>query len=208
MSSASSAKIKSRAELVAIVKQLQADGKRVGYTSGVFDLLHPGHVDYLEQARTRCDCLVVGVNSDSSVRQNKGDSRPIVSETDRLAVVVGLSSVDYAFVFEDLNNNDNISSLKPDLYLKAGDYDLSQLSSAPIVEQYGGKVELVPMQSGYSTSAIIDDVVNSFDLARTSSLSIEPYARCPAVFVDRDGTINKNVDYLHEPEKLSCFLEL
>ncbi|RIL10109.1 MAG: hypothetical protein DCC75_05045, partial [Proteobacteria bacterium] len=196
-----SKKIMTRDEAVNSVKALRASRPlKVGYTSGVFDLLHPGHVRYLEDAKSRCDLLVVGVNSDSSVRSNKGAGRPIVPEQDRAEVVAGLVCVDLVFIFSDTNNNRNIELLKPDLYIKAGDYDRSKLSSAPLVESYGGQAVVVPFAGGYSTTSIIDRIE---DLQGNSASAIELPApqKQPAVFVDRDGTLNEHVEYLHQPEK-------
>ena len=190
-----------REELAARLESLRAQSKRIGFTSGVFDLLHPGHVDYLARAKALCDVLLVGVNSDHSVRQNKGPLRPVCTELDRARVVAALDCVDYAFIFQETNNRTNISVLKPDLYLKAGDYKKEQLSSASQVESYGGRVELVPFLKGYSSSALIEKIAAQFGGARASALAIEPYAPAPAVFLDRDGTINKHIEYLHEVSK-------
>ncbi|MDZ4786100.1 MAG: HAD-IIIA family hydrolase [bacterium] len=195
-------KIKTRDELKKILLDLQKQKKKVGFTSGVFDLLHSGHVDYLEKSKSECDLLIVGINSDASVKENKGDKRPIVSETDRCAVISGLASVDFIFLFSETNNNKNIEELKPDLYIKAGDYDRSKLSSASLVESYGGKVLFIPFSRGKSSTSIIEKILEVYAL---SVITAEPKktkdAVCKAVFVDRDGTINKEVDYLCDPEK-------
>jgi len=176
-------------------------GQTIGYTSGVFDILHPGHVDYLIKAREQCDLLVVGVNSDSSVRSNKGPARPVCAEQDRAAVVAGLKPVDFVFIFDEPNNNENIRLLKPDIYFKAGDYSKDKLSSASIVEGYGGKVVLVPFLAGHSSTDVIEKIERSV-IGRASSYNqMAPKERRPAAFIDRDGTICKHVDYLHEPEK-------
>jgi D-glycero-D-manno-heptose 1,7-bisphosphate phosphatase len=198
----SQAKLKTREELVAICDTLRTKGKKIGYTSGVFDLLHPGHVNYLEKAKAQCDVLVVGVNTDTSVRQNKGAQRPICPEQARASVVCGLAAVDYAFFFEEKNNNKNIELLKPHFYFKAGDYDVGKLSSAPLMESYGGKAVIIPALPGFSSTRIIEKISNQAlgDLA--GMITREPPAPAPAVFIDRDGTIIENVDYLHEPGKV------
>lgn len=175
----------------------RAAGKRVGFTSGVFDILHPGHVEYLEAARAQVDALIVGVNSDSSVKANKGDSRPINGESQRAEVLAGLQAIDAVFVFSELNNNTNVQLLKPDLYLKAGDYSAEKLTSKAIVEEHGGSVQLVPFRAGASTTDIIDRISVS---ARTESGSEIKHERRPAIFVDRDGTINEHVEYLSDPK--------
>jgi len=193
------AKIKSREEIADRVRALKVSGKKVGYTSGVFDLLHPGHVQYLESARLECDVLVVGVNSDRSVRENKGDLRPICSESDRARVIAGLQSVDLVFIFDEKNNNKNIEILKPDVYLKAGDYDRTRLSSAALVESYGGRVTFVPFAEGHGTTGVIERIVGRYSAETVST----PYPGMrPAVFLDRDGTLNEHVEYIHEVEKL------
>ncbi len=194
-------KVVSREEARRFREELRAKGKRVGFTSGTFDLLHPGHVSYLAAARAECDALIVGVNSDYSVKIYKDPARPVCPEADRAVVVAALESVDRAFVFDELNNNKNIEILKPDLYLKAADYTEAKLSSKPLVESYGGKVKLVPQREGYSTTGVLARIV---ELATPSAAEIRlpPPASAPAVFVDRDGTIIEHVEYLHEPEKL------
>jgi rfaE bifunctional protein nucleotidyltransferase chain/domain len=194
-------KIFTRDDLIPICESLKANKKVIGYTSGVFDLIHPGHVQYLEDAKKLCDVLIVGVNSDSSVRTYKSPLRPIVSKEARKRVVAGLGVVDFVFDFDETNNNKNIELLKPDIYLKAGDYSLDKLSSKPIVESYGGRVELVPVIDGYSSSAIIEKIGALYGANHSvpPTISYEPK---PAIFVDRDGTMIELVDYLHEPEKL------
>lgn len=192
------AKIKEREALADRLRVLRSAGTKIGFTSGVFDILHPGHVAYLESARRECDVLVVGVNSDRSVRENKGDLRPICPESDRARVVAGLHSVDFVFIFDEKNNNANIEILKPDVYLKAGDYDRSKLSSARIVESYGGKVVLVPFADGHGTTGIIERVVGRYSAESVASPYPTPR---PAVFLDRDGTLNEHVEYIHEVEK-------
>jgi rfaE bifunctional protein nucleotidyltransferase chain/domain len=195
-------KILTREALSAQCDALRAKGRVIGYTSGVFDLLHPGHVDYLAKARQACDVLVVGVNSDASVRVNKGANRPICSAKDRAEVIAALACVDYVFIFDDKNNNKNIELLKPGIYIKAGDYEKSELSSAPIVEKYGGKVLIIPFKKGYSTTSTIDKIAETFGSPSALSTELPASKKWPAVFLDRDGTLVEYVDFLHEPEKL------
>ncbi|MCI5065518.1 HAD-IIIA family hydrolase [bacterium] len=187
-----------QAALPELSAQWRREGKTVGYTSGVFDILHRGHVEYLTKAAEQCDILVVGVNSDSSVRQLKGPERPIQGEDDRLAVIVGLEAVSHAFLFSEKNNNRNIELLKPDLYLKAGDYDRSRLSSAPLVESYGGEIVFIPFVEGRSSTGVIEKI-QAAGLAHAEPLPSPNPA--PAAFLDRDGTICRHVQYLSEPEK-------
>ncbi len=191
-------KIVNREEAARLSASYRAAGKSVGYTSGVFDILHPGHVEYLEEARTLVDVLIVGLNSDLSVKANKGDSRPICSERERAEVLAGLSAVDHVFIFSDRNNNLNVELLKPDAYIKAGDYSAEKLTSKAIVEKFGGRVELVNFKQGHSTTSVIERIqlLGLCDGGQTIT-----YDRRPAVFLDRDGTINEHVEYLSEPDK-------
>lgn len=203
-------KIKTREELARLCEQFRQQGKTIGFTSGVFDLLHAGHVDYLEKAKALCDILIVGLNSDASVRAYKGQNRPIVPQDQRLKVVAGLESVDYVFPFDERRNQKNIEALKPHLYIKAGDYSPDMLTSKEIVEKFGGKIHLIPIAESISTSGIIEKI---WALRRTQSeqfveeegaVHIEriPSKLSQAVFLDRDGTLIEEVEYLHEPEKI------
>lgn len=139
--------------------------KKVGYSSGTFDILHHGHVDYLKKAKEKCDIFVVGVNSDSSVKAYKSPTRPISSHPDRAAVLAGLEAVDYVFIFDDLNNNRIIEKFKPDFYIKGGDYSVSKLSSSSIVDSYGGEVILIPMLEGYSTTRIMNKILETQEIS-------------------------------------------
>ncbi|MBF0245378.1 MAG: HAD-IIIA family hydrolase [Planctomycetes bacterium] len=188
-----------RASVVETAARLRNEGLIVGFTSGVFDLMHAGHLDYLVQARAHCDHLIVGVNSNASVRSNKGPGRPIRDEEVRAKLVAGLKPVDSAFIFDEGNNNRNIELLKPDLYIKAGDYDESRLSSAPIVKAQGGRILLIPVKHSESSSGIIEDIHSRLISAQEKSAAVPPR---PAVFLDRDGTINEEIDYLHEAGKM------
>src|SRR3989344_4293471 len=192
-------KIKTRDEIRKIVEDLKRKNKKTGFTSGSFDLLHVGHVDYLEKAKQKCDVLIVGVNSDSSIKQYKDPNRPIISQQQRIKLIAALYMVDYAFLFEEKNNNKNIEILKPDFYVKAGDYSLSQLSSKPIAEKYGGEVILIPIEEKISTTDIIDNIRM---LSSTDSIEDQKFeGGIKAIFLVRDGSINEEVEYLHDPEQ-------
>ncbi|MCB0335011.1 MAG: HAD-IIIA family hydrolase [Bdellovibrionales bacterium] len=195
-----SKKIVSREALLAIIEPLRGS-KKIAFTSGSFDILHKGHVEYLEETKSHCDILIVGLNSDQSIKEYKSSLRPICGESERAAVLAALEVVDYVFIFSETKNHKNIELLKPDLYVKAGDYSPETLTSTPLVRAYGGDVLIIPFRSGHSTSNIIDKVLESYGLGRTTLLEKEPYEKRPAVFLDRDGTLNKHVEYLHEPEK-------
>lgn len=195
-------KCMSRAEAFVLCKEWQSQKLKVGFTSGAFDLLHAGHVAYLHDAREKCDKLIVGINSDKSVRKLKGEKRPICNEEERLQVVAALDSVDAIFLFEEENNNANITELKPDFYIKAGDYSEDSLSSAPLVKKHGGKVEIIPFRKGLSSSVLIERVLDRYSESHNSEfLKLPKPKMAPAIFLDRDGTINKHIEYLHEPEK-------
>ena len=115
---------------------LRAGGKKVVFTNGCFDILHAGHVRYLAKARSFGDCLVLGLNSDASVRRLKGPERPINNEQDRAEVVGGLQSVDYVVIFDEPTAEQLIAKVKPDVYVKGGDYTLETLPEAKIVQSY------------------------------------------------------------------------
>ncbi|MBF0196139.1 MAG: HAD-IIIA family hydrolase [Planctomycetes bacterium] len=189
-----------RDAVLALREEWRREGLKVGFTSGVFDLLHVGHLDYLQKSREYCDKLIVAINSDSSVKQNKGEQRPIINEEQRAGLIAGLKPVDAVYVFSDLNNNLNIELLKPDLYIKAGDYDISRLSSAPIVQAYGGGIQLIPVVNDTSSTSIIESVLSKTVASYERIKSLD--AR-KVVFLDRDGVINEDLGYLHDPEKFT-----
>jgi D-beta-D-heptose 7-phosphate kinase/D-beta-D-heptose 1-phosphate adenosyltransferase len=129
---------------------------KVGFTNGCFDLLHPGHVSLLEQARAACDHLVVGLNSDASVRRLKGDSRPIQAEAARAAVLASLASVSRVVVFGEDTPLTLIEALRPDVLVKGADYSVDQVVGADIVQSYGGRVVLAELSPGHSTTATVE----------------------------------------------------
>lgn len=151
---AEDAKLATRAEAQARVAAWRARGLSVGFTNGCFDLLHPGHVSLLRQARAACDRLVVAINTDASVRRLKGPDRPIQGETSRAAVLAGLASVDLVTAFAEDTPLDLIRALKPDVLVKGADYRPDQVVGGPEVERWGGRVVLADLVDGHSTSAI------------------------------------------------------
>lgn len=134
---------------------LRAAPRRVVFTNGVFDILHAGHVTYLEEARALGDVLVVGLNSDESVRRLKGPSRPINTQEDRARVLSALRCVDHVIVFEDDTPLAVITALIPDVLVKGGDYTRDTVVGAEVVEQHGGSVVIIPLLEGRSTTSII-----------------------------------------------------
>ena len=147
-------------ELIPIVKKLKSQNKKIVTTNGVFDILHLGHAEYLKEAKKLGDVLIVGVNTDSSVKQNKGNKRPINDEKSRISVLAGLESVDYAFLFNEKDPRKWIEQIKPNVHVKAGDYKMHQIIERDIVEKNGGKVRIAKAEKGYSTTNFINKIVN------------------------------------------------
>jgi rfaE bifunctional protein nucleotidyltransferase chain/domain len=138
------------------------NGLRVVFTNGCFDLLHPGHIRALELARALGDALIVGLNSDASVRQLKGEGRPIISEAERAEILAALESVDAVVIFDELTPRELISRLLPDVLVKGGDWPGDQIVGREEVEAAGGRVVSVPVVPGYSTSAILKKIREGF----------------------------------------------
>ena len=155
-------KIKTLNELIRIVKNLKSKNKKIVTTNGVFDILHCGHVKYLEEAKKMGDILIVGVNTDKSVKQNKGDKRPINDEKSRLSVLAALECVDYAFLFDEKDPKSWLSKVKPNIHVKAGDYKLNQIIEKDAVEKNGGKIIIAKVEKNYSTTKIIDKILDVY----------------------------------------------
>ena len=134
-------------------------GRTVVFTNGCFDILHPGHVDYLQRARELGDLLVVGLNSDASVRRLKGKCRPVNSELDRAAVLAGLSCVDRVVIFDQDTPLELISAIRPRVLVKGGDWPVEKIVGRETVEADGGRVLSIDLLPGYSTSGIIDRIL-------------------------------------------------
>jgi rfaE bifunctional protein nucleotidyltransferase chain/domain len=131
------------------------NGRRIVFTNGCFDLLHPGHIGSLEQARALGDALVVGLNSDASVRQLKGAGRPVLPERERAEILAALECVDAVVIFDDLTPRETIARLLPDVLVKGGDWPSDQIVGREEVEAAGGRVVSIPVVPGYSTTAIL-----------------------------------------------------
>jgi len=144
-------------------ERLRSIGKRLVFTNGVFDLIHVGHIRYLTEARALGDCLVVAVNSDRSVRQLKGESRPIFSENERAEIVAALRMVDYVTIFDDVSPRTLIATLLPDVLVKGGDYGLDEIHGREEVEAAGGTVISLPFVDGTSTTSIIEKMKSVSD---------------------------------------------
>jgi D-beta-D-heptose 7-phosphate kinase/D-beta-D-heptose 1-phosphate adenosyltransferase len=134
------------------------EGRTVVFTNGVFGLLHPGHVRYLQQARRLGDALIVGLNADESVRRNKGPARPITPELERAEVVAALSSVDAVVIFDEDTPGEIVKALQPDILVKGADWPADQIVGRDTVEARGGRVVLVPVEQGHSTTKIVERV--------------------------------------------------
>jgi D-beta-D-heptose 7-phosphate kinase/D-beta-D-heptose 1-phosphate adenosyltransferase len=134
------------------------DGLRVVFTNGCFDVLHVGHTTYLQQARDLGDVLVVGVNGDDSVRRMKGPERPLNPAVDRAGLLAALEWVDYVTVFDEDTPIDLIETLRPDVYVKGGDYSPEMLEETPVVEAYGGEVHVVDYVPDHSTTLLVDRI--------------------------------------------------
>jgi len=157
------ARVLDAAALDRFVRDARGAGRRIVFTNGVFDILHPGHLRYLQAARRHGDLLVVGLNSDASVRRNKGPSRPINPEAERAEVLAALACVDAVSVFDDDTPADIIARVQPDILVKGADWPADQIVGRDTVEARGGRVILEPVEQGYSTTAIISRVHSSGD---------------------------------------------
>ncbi len=154
-----SGKVVSIAELRRERERLRAEGRRLVFTNGCFDILHVGHVRYLAQARALGDALVVAVNSDRSVRELKGAGRPVMNEDERAELLAALESVDYVTVFDDESPRRLIAEVLPDVLVKGGDYQLDEIHGREEVERAGGRVLSLPFIEGASTSSIIEKIM-------------------------------------------------
>jgi D-glycero-D-manno-heptose 1,7-bisphosphate phosphatase len=182
------------------VEAQRAAGLKIGFTCGGFDLMHAGHAHYLAEARKLCDRLLVAVNSDESIRTYKSPLRPVNPWFERAYLVASLECVDAVTCLEETRPLTLLLRWKPDLYIKGGDYAVTSLRSGKAVEEYGGRVAVIPPAFPSSSSAMIE---------RIQALGVhaapEPAPQKPArgmVLVDRDGTLIRNVPFLHDPSRV------
>lgn len=159
-------KIQALPALLPVRERLRAAGRQVVFTNGHFELLHPGHVRYLQHARSLGECLIVGLNDDAATRRLKGKGRPLLGEGARAEVLAALACVDYVVIFAGDTAEELVRALQPEVYVKGGDYAPEAggqpLPEAAIVRAYGGRVVLVPFVSGYSTTGLIREIVARF----------------------------------------------
>jgi len=149
-------KVLSQSDLLGVREGLRAEGKSLVFTNGVFDLLHVGHIRYLAEARALGDALVVAINSDRTVRELKGQDRPLINEHERAEILAALRHVTYVTVFDDVSPRTLIAALLPDVLVKGGDYGLNEIHGREEVEAGGGNVVSLPFVPGVSTSGIIE----------------------------------------------------
>jgi rfaE bifunctional protein nucleotidyltransferase chain/domain len=151
-------KILSQDELILLTTREKRNGRRVVFTNGCFDLLHPGHVRCLAEARAMGDLLVVAVNSDRSVRSNKGPERPLVPQQDRAEVLAALSSVDYVTIFDEPTPRELIARVLPSVLVKGADWGPNEVVGREEVEAAGGRVVSIPLTPGYSTTSLLQKI--------------------------------------------------
>ncbi len=151
-------KIKNLEELKKIRSKYKNRSEKVVFTNGCFDLLHIGHVRYLYEAKNQGDILIVALNSDSSVKKLKGNNRPIINESERAELLAALEMIDYIIIFEELTAKKLINNIKPDIYVKGGDYSKDSLTEWTTVEKNGGEVRLLKEIKGRSTTSLIKKI--------------------------------------------------
>ena len=155
-------KVQDLDELVRLLEPRRAVGEKVVFTNGCFDLLHQGHIELVRFAKQQGDILLVGVNSDASVRELKGPSRPILGQEERAGMLAALADVDYVVIFESLEVTPVVERLRPDVLVKGGDYKPEGVVGHEIVESYGGRIALAPLVEGISTTDIVERVMDRY----------------------------------------------
>ncbi len=155
-------KIKTRQQLKLEISKARRAGKKIVTTNGCFDVLHVGHIRYLQQAKQQGDILIVAINSDDSMRAIKGDKRPLVPEDERAEMLSALECVDYVTIFPELDPIQFLNEIRPDIHVKGGDYRLDQIVEREAVESLGGELRLIPGAPGKSTSSLIELIVKRY----------------------------------------------
>ena len=155
------ARVLTETQVAGLVAEARSKGRRVVFTSGIFDLLHPGHVRYLEEARALGDLLIVGLNADESVRRNKGQGRPVTPQDERAEVLAAVASVDAVVPFSEDTAADIIGRIQPDILVNGADLPGDQIVGRDAVEARGGRVVVLPVESGYSTTSIVERIRNA-----------------------------------------------
>jgi rfaE bifunctional protein nucleotidyltransferase chain/domain len=175
-------------------------GLRIGFTCGAFDLLHAGHVDYLERARALCDVLLVAVNSDDSIHRYKSPLRPIHPQDQRMRVIGALACVDAVTVLDHPRPLPLIEALKPHFYIKGGDYAASNLRSASVLAAWGGEARVIKVEFDSSTTSTIERAALLAAHAEPDKVAVKTRG---LVLLDRDGTLVRSVPFLHEPARVA-----
>lgn len=157
-----SSKILSLPQAIAQAAQWQADGQQLVFTNGCFDIVHLGHIDYLEKARALGNRLVLGLNTDASVSRIKGPLRPVVNEYARLRMMAAMQFIDLVVLFDEPTPKELIEAIRPDILVKGDDYTVATIVGADFVLANGGRVETIPLVQGYSTTSLIERIKNSF----------------------------------------------
>ncbi len=166
-------KIMPRQEVAKIVHKMQSEGKTVVFTNGCFDVLHIGHIRILEHARSLGDCLAVGLNSDTSVRHLKGGSRPIIPQNERAEMLAALECVDFVSIFEEWTPDEIIDEIRPDIHVKGGDYTPETLTETAILKKYGGKLVIMPLIEGRSTTLFLEKVARGAAVCKIEASELE-----------------------------------
>ncbi len=154
--------IKTRSEIIEIRNKLRKQKRKVVFTNGCFDLIHSGHIDYLTKAKKLGDVLIVGINSDSSVRRIKGENRPIIAENERCIILSNLKPVDFVTLFDEDTPMELIEELKPDILVKGSDWKINEIVGREVVEKSGGSVKTIDFVSDQSTSKIINSILKRY----------------------------------------------
>jgi len=155
-------KIKTISQMKPLISRLKTQGQKVVFTNGCFDILHVGHIRYLRKAKTQGDVLVVGLNTDRSVKMIKGEKRPVMPEKERAEVLSALEIVDYVVLFDEPDPLRLIAALKPDILVKGADWPKSRIIGREIVEKSGGRVVRVPLVTGASSSGVIEKIIRTY----------------------------------------------
>ncbi len=149
-------------KLKKIVKKLKEEGKKIVFTNGCFDILHRGHIEILKKAKKKGDILIVGLNSDKSIRKIKGNKRPIIKERDRAKILDSIKYVDYVILFDEETPYGLIKEIRPDVLVKGADYRVEEVVGGDIVLKEKGEVYLVPLLKGKSTTKVIEEIIKKY----------------------------------------------
>ena len=154
-------KVKTRDELLQLVKKLKSEGKKIVTTNGIYDILHVGHTQLLNTAKSFGDILILAINTDDSTKRYKGPRRPINVESERAELAANLSAVDYVVLLDEDTPKELLNEIQPNIHVKGGDYKESELPESKIVQKYGGEIRIVKLVKGKSTTDIINKIINS-----------------------------------------------